>query len=133
MNRFRKLLQNCTGQAMVELALVLPVLLLLVFGIVEFGRIFSTQLLVTSCAREAVREAVVGAGDEAIILYAKNSASILDQSKMEIDINPNEEFRTRGNPVTVHIDYPVKIYAPIISEIIGDPFVVSAEVTMRVE
>ncbi|MGI6685605.1 MAG: TadE/TadG family type IV pilus assembly protein [Bacillota bacterium] len=129
----KKILTNCRGQAMVELALILPVLLLLVFGIVEFGRIFSTQLLVTASAREAVREAVVGAGDEGIVLCAKNSASILDGTKMEIDISPEEDSRTRGNPVTVRIDYPVKIYAPIISGIIGDPFVVSGEVTMRVE
>jgi len=133
MQRLRKLIKNSSGQAMVELALVLPVLLLLVFGIVEFGRIFSTQLLVTSSAREAVREAVVGAGDGAVVLCAKNSAAILDGTKMVVQITPDEYSRSRGNPVTVHIDYPVKIYAPIISGIIGDPFVVSGEVTMRVE
>lgn len=133
MPKLIKILKNCSGQAIVELALILPILLLLFFGIVEFGRIFSTQLLVTSSAREAAREAVVGAGDEAVVLSAKNRASILDDARMEIYISPEEASRIRGNPVTVRIDYPVKIYAPIISEIIGAPFVVRGEVTMRVE
>jgi len=128
-----KLIKGSKGQAMVELALILPILLLLIFGIIEFGRIFSTQLIVTSCAREAARSAVVGASDEAIVLNTENNASVLDSSKMIVTISPDELSRVRGNAVTVHIEYPVKIYAPIISGIIGDPFSVKGEATMRVE
>lgn len=118
---------------MVELALILPILLLLIFGIIEFGRIFSTQLLVTSCAREASRSAAVGASDEIIGLNIENNALALDSSKMIITISPNESSRVRGNAVTIHIQYPVKIYAPIISGIIGNPFTVNGKAIMRVE
>jgi len=118
---------------MVELALILPVLLLLIFGIVEFSRVFSTQLLITSSAREAAREAAVGASDATIVLSAENSASILDSSKMTVTISPDESTRIRGDSVTVRIAYPVKIYAPIISSLIGDPYTVSSEIAMRVE
>lgn len=128
-----KLAKECKGQAMVELALILPILLLLIFGIVEFGRIFSTQLIVTSSAREAARKAAVGASDMESILSAENTASVLDSTKMLLTISPGESARSRGQEVTVHIEYPVKIYAPIISSLVGDPYTVSGEATMRVE
>ena len=47
------------GAAAVELALVLPVLLLLVMGIIDLGRAFATKQEVTHAAREAVRVYVV--------------------------------------------------------------------------
>lgn len=43
------------GAAAVEFALVLPVLILLVFGIIEFGLVFNRWLSVTHAAREGVR------------------------------------------------------------------------------
>jgi Flp pilus assembly protein TadG len=47
------------GQSVVEFALVLPLLLLLVFGITEFGRAWLTQNILTSAAREGARLAIV--------------------------------------------------------------------------
>ena len=46
------------GQGLVEFALILPVLLLLVLGIVEFGRMMITFSSVSSASRDAVRYAV---------------------------------------------------------------------------
>jgi Flp pilus assembly protein TadG len=43
------------GQGLVEFMLVLPVLLLITLGIVEFGRIFAIYSMVTSASREAAR------------------------------------------------------------------------------
>ena len=47
------------GQSLVEFALVVPLLLLLVIGIAEFGRAWMTKNIMTGAAREAVRVAVV--------------------------------------------------------------------------
>lgn len=44
-----------SGAAAVEMALVLPLLLLVLFGLVDFGRAFNAQMQVTQAAREAVR------------------------------------------------------------------------------
>jgi Flp pilus assembly protein TadG len=46
-------LSDETGQSMVELALMLPLLLLIVIGIIDVGRIFSYAIAATSAAREA--------------------------------------------------------------------------------
>ncbi len=49
------------GAAAVELALVLPVLLLVVFGVVDFGRMLHAQLRLSQAAREGARAAALGA------------------------------------------------------------------------
>jgi hypothetical protein len=53
--RIRNTRKNEKGQSLVEFALVVPLLLLLVIGIFEFGRAWMTKNIVTGAAREAVR------------------------------------------------------------------------------
>jgi hypothetical protein len=53
------------GQGMLEFALVLPILLLLVFGLIEFARAFQAWLVVSNAARFGVRYAVTGEYDYA--------------------------------------------------------------------
>ena len=48
------------GVAAVELALVLPILLVLVFGIIDFGRLLNAQITLTQAAREGARWAALG-------------------------------------------------------------------------
>lgn len=48
------------GAAAVELALVLPILLLIVFGIAEFGFVFNRWITVTHSARDGVRRYALG-------------------------------------------------------------------------
>ncbi|MEO8107934.1 MAG: TadE/TadG family type IV pilus assembly protein, partial [Actinomycetes bacterium] len=57
--RFRPKRRSDEGAAAVELALVLPILLLLVFGIISFGILFAQQLAVNNGVRQGVRTAVV--------------------------------------------------------------------------
>ena len=51
------------GQALVELALILPILLMLLLGIFEFGRAWNTKQVITDAAREGARLAVVQNND----------------------------------------------------------------------
>jgi Flp pilus assembly protein TadG len=48
-----------SGAAMVEFAIVLPLILLLLFGIMEFGRAWNVKQVLTDAAREGARVAVV--------------------------------------------------------------------------
>jgi Flp pilus assembly protein TadG len=48
------------GAAAVEFALVMPLLLLLVFGIIEFGLVFNRYISMTHASREGVRELSLG-------------------------------------------------------------------------
>jgi Flp pilus assembly protein TadG len=47
------------GAATVELALLLPLLLVLVFGIIDFGRVFNAQVTLSQAAREGARLAAL--------------------------------------------------------------------------
>ncbi len=53
--RIRTPLENEKGQSLVEFALVVPMLLLIVIGIAEFGRAWMTRNIMTGAAREAAR------------------------------------------------------------------------------
>jgi Flp pilus assembly protein TadG len=59
----RKRLRPDSGEALVEMALVLPILLVLSLGMLDFGRAFHMKNIVDSAAREACRVAVVTAPD----------------------------------------------------------------------
>ena len=47
------------GQSLVEMAMVLPVLALLTFGLVDFGRAYYFQVAITNAAREGARTGIV--------------------------------------------------------------------------
>lgn len=53
------------GAAAVEFAILLPVMMLVIGGIVDFGRAFFTQIELTNAAREGARAAIVGADGQA--------------------------------------------------------------------
>ena len=58
------------GAAAVEMALVLPLLLFLLMGIIDFGRAYSTQIQLSAAAREGVRLASLNTkGDSTIANY----------------------------------------------------------------
>ncbi|RLC54637.1 MAG: hypothetical protein DRI80_19030, partial [Chloroflexota bacterium] len=90
------------GQGMVEFALVLPVLLLLLFGLVEFGRIFHAWLTLEYAARQAARYAASGALDKA---YCAEVAGLLDaQDSLPPGTYANWD---RYNPDTGEYDAPL--------------------------
>jgi len=69
------------AQAMVEFAIALPVLLLLLFGIMEVGRLMLTYAMVVNASRDAVRYAsAVGRGDDGLFKY-NNCAGIKQAAK----------------------------------------------------
>lgn len=127
------------GQAIVEMALILPILLMLLFGIIEFGRILNTYMIVTEISREAARKGAVGGTDAEIrtTVWSQAADSGLDSSLIaESDIvitDPSSVKRPRGTTIKVRISYPVDIIAPLIGSLIGDPYVVTSQTTMRVE
>ena len=61
------------GVAAVEMALVMPLLLLLVFGIIEFGFIFNRYITVTHAAREGVRLLSIGESSSTATSAAEGS------------------------------------------------------------
>ncbi len=49
------------GQSLAEFALILPILLILIFGVIEFGMVLRSYIEVTNATREGARLASIGA------------------------------------------------------------------------
>ena len=84
-------LHDDTGASAVEFALVVPFLLLLVFGIINYGVVFSQQLSLNNAVREGARRAVVADPTaprtcNAIITSVQNQLAglALDRTKVEV-------------------------------------------------
>lgn len=99
------------GQAMVEFALVLPVLAILIVAIAQLGLLLNAYLEVTDAARVGARKASVsrkdGGGVAAAIAAARESTSHLDVDDLDVTVTPKPW--PRGTPIEVRVTYPVSI------------------------
>ncbi|HZK18677.1 MAG TPA: TadE/TadG family type IV pilus assembly protein [Clostridia bacterium] len=130
---FNRLRKGQRGQSLVEFALVLPLLIILLMGIFEFGRIFSSYVMITNAAREGARNVVVGRDDSQVSADILNMAGALDVGNVTVVINPGGESRVRGSSVTVEVAGELEIITPVIGKFMPNPFPVMAVSTMRME
>jgi Flp pilus assembly protein TadG len=69
----RTRLRNERGNALIETAITVPIVLLIAVGIFEFGRAYQTQQVLTNAAREGARQAVIeGVSDTAVNTTVRN-------------------------------------------------------------
>jgi hypothetical protein len=116
------------GQATVELALVLPLVVTLLLVIVQGGVLARDQVLVTHAAREAVRAAAVDP-DEKAIEQAARDAGPLDHDRLGVDIGHRGQ---PGSRVTVRITYRAPAHIPLIGRLLSGVDL-HAAASMRVE
>ena len=91
-----------TGATLVEFAIVAPLLITLLLGIVEFGWLFSQNVDVRHGAREAARLAATDYGDEnAIALETCDRMDIAGLSAVTVDLQ--QSGTTIGSVVTVTV------------------------------
>ncbi|MDX5474260.1 MAG: pilus assembly protein [Bacillaceae bacterium] len=122
------------GQATVELAITVTVLFIILFGIIDFGRVFHAYLTMEHAGREAARVASVGGTNEQIMLRFKESAPSLQSTNIHVSITPNQkQQRTRGTYVTIEGTYPVSFLFPVFKATLPDPLNVKTKTVMRVE
>ena len=128
----KPILKNEKGQNLVEFALVVPMLLLLVFGIAEFGRAWMTRNILTGAAREAVRIAVVPSGSIGEATTRANqilsSAGITTAA-----VNVNDNGTSFGTvTATVTYNFPVLVVG-FIPGLNGATIPLTSTTTMRRE
>jgi TadE-like protein len=117
---------NEVGAAMVELAIILPVLMMLVFGIIEYGRLYNYQVTLTSAAREAVRDFAINQDHDQAVGVAYDAIS---SSMLPGPLVPDVPFSCEpGDPTTVRLEYPFTLRIPFIGD---DLLTVTAEGVMR--
>ena len=110
MNTKRNRIRDEQGQTMAEFAIVLPILIVLLFGIVQFGILFNNYVTLTDAARAGARAAAVSrqSGDPTGTATAavRSSANDLNQAKLGVSVS---SAWTPGSQVTVTATYPYAI------------------------
>ena len=111
------------GQSLAEFVLVLPIFLILVFAIIDFGLGFHAWLTITNSAREgarlgAVRAPAAGGCDNDPSTQAGNidcrvreTADSLDQSKLSVTITNAQG--SPGSSIVVDVDYDYDLITPL--------------------
>ena len=136
---------------MVEFAIVLPLLLILVFGVIEFGIMFFNKAVVTNASREGARAGITGLTNSQIETIVKDycntnlislgsvSASDLDPKKLDqngdiISGDPDDDIIISidaQNDLTVRVEYG---YDLLIGSLLGfTKTIIEARTVMRME
>ncbi len=144
-NRFRRE----DGQALVELAFVIPVVLLFLFGIIDFGLALNQQNSDTNIANIAVREAAVVGTTTTALCGTTTETSLGDWAKCEstsiggptlsnvcvadtASSSPTNTYTT-GDPVKVEVTSSFSWLKLITGQVSNLTSVIGANATMRVE
>ncbi len=101
------------GAAAVEFALVLPLLVLILFGTIEFGRAYNAKTTLTHAAREGVRVLALNTADPAAT--ARAAAPSLDPGSIGVTTAGGVPC-TPGQQVSVTLTYPVQYSIPLFGD-----------------
>ena len=142
----RRRLRGERGQALIEMALTLPLLLLICVGIFEFGRAYQTWEVLTNAAREGARVAVLPTGGpdavDARVREYLSMGGLTSDSTVQVDVNPaSVSIGAAGTSSAsqVVVTYPFSFFVlnPIAdlvsSNSLASAMLLSASVTMRNE
>ncbi len=138
------------GQSLAEFVLVLPIFLLLLFAIIDFGMGLHAWITVTNSAREgarlgAVRGPASGSCDNDPSTLADNiecrvreTANALDDTKLTVTVTNAQG--TPGQSVVVDVDYDYQLITPLDSILglisggsVGPTLKFSSKADMRLE
>jgi hypothetical protein len=124
------------GQALVEIALALPILALLLLTIVDFGRILYAGVTLNMISQEAARYASFGKSKSDIETYVWNNSLLSNSNTITVELDPPTEPRKSGEYVKVTLTYNINFINPLLKIEIPSfpsPFPVSSNSTIRVE
>lgn len=124
------------GASAVELALILPILLALLVGIVQFAFIFEEWLQIEHAAREGVRWASLVNPASAVVQHTIDAAPGLNP-----DIAPGDVTLTPANPTTapsgttatVVVRRAVPVFVPLMDAFLGDSVALQASASQLLE
>jgi len=127
------------GTAAVEFALVFPILILLVFGIIEFGLALYYKEVLTNASREGARAGIIissprPTADEikGVVVTALTNAGLPSCNASCITVTGAQG--SSGDDLTVRVDYPYRfsVLANLIAGFAGN-VTLSAQTVMQQE
>ncbi len=130
-SRLRRLIRNQRGNVLIEFVLGLTVLSLLAMGVIEFGFLYQTQVVLDNGAREGARVAATG-GSASVIQTAVDGA-VADLNTANVTLTTSVGPGPDGLMATVELGYPVTINTPIIAQFFPSTVVLQSMTSMRLE
>lgn len=125
------------GQAMVEFALVLPIFLLILCGIIDFGWLFYNQLSLNNACREGARYAVVNTAEDlsvqAIEAHIENATTTVFANDVQIEVIYSSPLDPTSGDVTVNLEAEINFLTPVLSTFMGREKKIYSSVVMKVE
>jgi hypothetical protein len=122
------------GQSLIEFALLLPLLILIVFGTVDLGRAFFVSITLSNAAREGARYAVLNYTETDWVLKSRQRAAdegLGSGLALTIDnisvICPSTGTCSRGNPIKVTASYD---FVLVMDFILPSPIALNRSVEM---
>lgn len=130
---------NERGAAATEFALLLPVFLMILFGIIEFGMIMYGREVVTNAAREGVRAGIVQGPPKRtsgqITTIANSYLTGTGINQADVTFTPAGVGLANPNTLTVTAVYNYRFLIPYIPNVLGipNPLVITTQAVMRHE
>ncbi|MGH8945450.1 MAG: TadE/TadG family type IV pilus assembly protein [Acidimicrobiia bacterium] len=97
------------GASLIEFALLLPILILLIFGMVEFGRAYNAKVTLTHATREGVRKLAITKDPAQAVMTTVDAATSLDPALISVSTTAC----TSGSPTSVTATYPFSYEIPL--------------------
>lgn len=94
------------GAATVEFAVVAPVFFLLIFGMIEYGRMVMVQQLIVNASREGARQSVLENATTSSVETAVNdylATTSLGNATSSVTVTPAPQTATRGDNIAVTV------------------------------
>ncbi|HET9199797.1 MAG TPA: TadE family protein [Dehalococcoidia bacterium] len=122
-----------SGQAIVEFAIVLPLLLILLFGVIDFGRALQTYITINNASREGARLGAINPEAD-IEGKVRDAAGAFDNDSLTVAVDfPDGE--ASGESVVVDVDYEYSFITPLGSfvESLAGTLTLGTSSDMRIE
>lgn len=134
MRRILKRGKGERGQAIVEFALVLPLLLILLFGVIDFGRALQTYITVNNASREGARLGAINP-DADIEGKVREAAGEFDTADLTVATS-FPDGKASGESVVVDVDYEYSFITPLgsfVETLSGGTLTLGTSSDMRIE
>lgn len=122
-----------SGQAMVEFALIIPIFILILFAVIDFGHLLSTNIAVTNAAREGARTGITCASDSDFSSRVENRVhtSAPDLKTSNLSISATKTGSSGNQDVVVTLEYIVEPLTPVGMLFWGSGYCVKGSCTMK--
>jgi len=112
--------QREKGQSLVEFVIVLPILLIILAGVLDLGRLYFAYVAVTDAAAEGAAYAAIHPTDSAeVVSRAQEASGGLVQLEADM-VTIDRPAIASGSPVTVTIAYDFLTVTPLINAMVPD-------------